>query len=75
MIHKAISHWEKHTCLQFLPARQSTNYIDVIKEKTGCFSSSVGMRGGRQVINLGRGCLSFGIIIHEFGHAIGFWHE
>ena len=32
--------------------------------------------GGRpQGINLGPGCVQFSIVVHELGHAIGFFHE
>ncbi len=41
----------------------------------GCSSSFVGKQGGRQIINLGWGCHNVKTIIHEIGHAIGFWHE
>ena len=35
----------------------------------------VGAIGGEQVLNLGDGCQYVGLVIHEFGHAIGYYHE
>lgn len=45
---------------------------------SGCYSM-VGRQGGRQELNLqlynpGEGCFREGTIIHEFIHAIGFYH-
>lgn len=41
---------------------------------SGCFSM-IGFLGGGQLLNLERnGCVTNGIIIHEFIHAIGFLH-
>ena len=38
--------------------------------------SFVGKRGnGPQAISIGKNCDKFGIIIHELGHVLGFWHE
>ena len=38
--------------------------------------SFVGKRGnGPQAISIGKNCNKFGIVVHELGHVVGFWHE
>jgi len=73
----AIALWTSNTNLRFVQrtaanARQYPNYVR-FRPGGGC-SSSVGMRGGQQFINLANGC-STGNAAHEIGHALGLWHE
>ena len=74
-VYRAMELWEELTdgLIQFIERTDEKNYIEVIKGN-GCYSS-VGMTGGRQFLSLGSGCLSQGTSAHEFGHALGLWHE
>lgn len=72
IIKSALNEIENKTCIRFLSKRRD-NYIQVFSGQ-GCFSS-VGRQGGLQTISLQRnGCLRRGVIVHEFLHALGFYH-
>ncbi|XP_060072061.1 tolloid-like protein 1 [Ylistrum balloti] len=72
----AMRHWENYTCVSFVEKQpEHSNYIVFTERPCGC-CSFVGKRGsGAQAISIGKNCDKFGIVVHELGHVIGFWHE
>lgn len=74
---QAMRHWENFTCIKFVErnALEHANYIVFTERPCGC-CSFVGKRGnGPQAISIGKNCDKFGIVVHELGHVVGFWHE
>jgi len=61
------------SCLRFVESN-SGNRVYVKNNKAGCFSA-VGYQARTQDLNLANGCMSTGIIEHEFLHAIGIYHH
>ncbi|GAB0093341.1 Metalloendopeptidase [Sergentomyia squamirostris] len=62
------------SCLRFVNRTTEKDYVLVVNNKTGCFSS-VGRQRGVQILHLENdGCFKQGTIAHEFLHALGFWH-
>ncbi|XP_071037837.1 astacin-like metalloprotease toxin 5 [Parasteatoda tepidariorum] len=73
LIMKAMNNYHNNTCVRFVPRTDERNYIILYLGK-GC-SSFVGKINGPQKLSLGYGCHNFGTIVHELGHALGFYHE
>lgn len=74
---QAMRHWENFTCVKFVERirDEHQNFIIFTEKPCGC-CSFVGKRGnGGQAISIGKNCDKFGIIVHELGHVVGFWHE
>ncbi|KAG5673252.1 hypothetical protein PVAND_003315 [Polypedilum vanderplanki] len=70
---KAINEFNDLTCIRFVLRDNQADYINIVNG-TGC-SSYIGRISGPQTINLRiPGCLSHGIIMHEFIHALGYQH-
>ncbi|KAF5272097.1 hypothetical protein FQA39_LY01180 [Lamprigera yunnana] len=65
------------TCITVRPRTEADkNYVYINSQRSGC-TSAVGYLGiGPQSLNIARkGCISYGTIVHEFLHSIGFWHQ
>ncbi|XP_069741942.1 tolloid-like protein 2 [Narcine bancroftii] len=72
---RAMRHWEKLTCVTFVERSTEDSFVVFTYRPCGC-CSFVGRRGGGpQAISIGKNCDKFGIVVHELGHVIGFWHE
>ena len=52
----------------------STVQYELFFSMPRCYSY-VGRQGNAQDISLGSGCVYFRIVVHELGHALGFYHE
>lgn len=79
---QAMRHWENYTCVKFVEkGHEHQDYIEFTERPCGPLSpnsccSFVGKRGnGAQAISIGKNCDKFGIVVHELGHVVGFWHE
>lgn len=72
-IREGMEEWTSKTCIRFKKRTNENAYAN-FKLGSGC-SSYVGRTGRRQDINLARGCWYRGIVAHEIGHALGFYHE
>lgn len=70
----AIEHIENKTNLCFVQKTDEDDYVEFVKPAKLVCSSYIGRQGGRQKINISRGC-GKGAIVHEILHAAGFYHE
>jgi len=77
-IKAAVSEYIKHTCIKFQEVDKrplGKAHLHIVK-KDGCWSH-VGMYNNHegQELSIGKGCEYKGVVTHEFGHALGLFHE
>lgn len=74
---QAMRHWENFTCIKFVERDPDVHKDSIVFTSRSCGCCSfVGRRGGvGQAISIGKNCDKFGIVVHELGHVVGFWHE
>ncbi|EDV99282.1 seminal metalloprotease 1 [Drosophila grimshawi] len=71
---------EEKTCVRFREANdEDDGYLSITAQPGGCYTA-VGYLGTPQVMNLeiypiGEGCFRPGTVLHEFMHALGFYHQ
>lgn len=75
-VNAGMQEWTMKTCIRFQKRTIERAFVNFTSggNQRGC-SSFVGRIGRDQDINLARGCWTRGIVAHEIGHAIGFYHE
>ncbi|XP_055940547.1 astacin-like metalloprotease toxin 5 [Argiope bruennichi] len=74
MIKKAMAEYEEKTCIRFVEKDEDEKDFILIFAGRGCYSK-VGRTGGIQALSFGKGCFQHSTLVHELGHAIGFYHE
>nr|CAD7202264.1 unnamed protein product [Timema douglasi] len=77
MLMKAMRYYHDHTCVRFKEWTGEPNRIDIyFNPDDGACWSMVGRSSlAVQKLSLGYRCWYLGIVLHEIGHTIGFWHE
>lgn len=76
LLQRAMRHWEIRTCIRFVERTDEDHYINFIRD-SGCWSyvGLISSFNNGQDISIGHGCEWLDIVVHEIGHAIGFFHE
>ncbi|GAB1600374.1 zinc metalloproteinase nas-13-like [Argonauta hians] len=73
-VESAMNDWNRLTCIRFRKASSRDKNKIYLSNGQGCYSF-IGMQTGGQNLFLAKNCRYKRVILHELGHAIGFFHE
>jgi hypothetical protein len=73
-VDQAIAHWQSRTPIRFVARTSETSWVSFVPSGVGYAWANIGRQGGRQTVNLVERN-PVGVIVHEMGHTLGFWHE
>jgi len=74
-VQDAIDHIQANSAIRFVRRTTQANYCEIVSNgDEGWSSSAIGMRGGKQLVRYADGH-SWQILVHEFYHALGVYHE
>lgn len=76
LISEAMREIASQTCVKFVNGYSPKNHYILITNDADYCGSDVGYLGmSGQILNLGKGCMGKGTIMHEILHSLGFYHQ